>query len=56
MRPHAEAWKKLTVTQTAVPDEETVGNKNAGMYYLVESGKISRENTDFVIYTDPLWC
>ncbi len=49
-----DIWKKLTVTQTAVPDEETVGNKNAGMYYLVESGKISRENTDFVIYTEPL--
>lgn len=41
------------VTQSAVPDEETVGNMNAGMGYLVEQGVVSRENTDALIITEP---
>ena len=49
-----EVMNNLTVMQTAVPDEETVGNRNAGMYYLIETAKISPSNTDFVIYTEPL--
>jgi succinyl-diaminopimelate desuccinylase len=42
-----------TITQSAVPDEETVGNRNAGMGYLVEQGIISKNNTDAVIITEP---
>ena len=49
-----QIFDKISIMQTAVPDEETVGNKNAGMYYLMESKIISRENTDFVIFTEPL--
>jgi succinyl-diaminopimelate desuccinylase len=45
---------KGTIEQSAVVDEETVGNKNAGMYYLVEKGIISKEKTDYVIITEPL--
>ncbi len=42
-----------TVTHSAVPDEETVGVRNAGAGYLVEQGYISRDNTDAVIITEP---
>ena len=41
------------VTQSAVPDEETVGNENAGTGFLVEQGIISGRNTDAVIITEP---
>lgn len=41
------------ITHTAVPNEETVGNTNAGTGFLVEQGVISRENTDAVIITEP---
>lgn len=42
------------VEQSAVVDEETVGNKNAGMYYLVDKNVISKENTDHVVITECL--
>ncbi|MEM3490243.1 MAG: M20 family metallopeptidase [Nitrososphaerota archaeon] len=44
----------FTITQIAVPDEETVGNQNAGTYFVVDQGIISKKNTDFVIFTEPL--
>ena len=46
------SWRGL-VTQSAVPDEETVGNTNAGTYFLVEQGIIHPDNTDAVIITEP---
>ncbi|MFP3242913.1 M20 family metallopeptidase [Caldisphaera sp.] len=46
--------KNITVKQFIVPDEETVGNKNAGTYYLVEKGYISSRNLDYLIFTEPL--
>ena len=49
----ADILNNFTIFQTAVPDEETVGNKNAGMYYLVEKKYLSKENTDLVIITEP---
>ncbi len=55
-----EAFKRAgydlngSIEQSAVVDEETVGNKNAGMYYLVEKGIISKENTDHVVITECL--
>lgn len=42
-----------SVTQSAVPDEETVGVTNAGTYFLVEQGVIHPDNTDAVIITEP---
>lgn len=41
------------VVQSAVGDEETVGNVNAGMGYLVERGVVAKENTDALIITEP---
>lgn len=41
------------VTHSFVPDEETVGNRNAGTGFLVERGVISRDTTDGVIITEP---
>ncbi len=41
------------ITHSAVPDEETVGNTNAGTGFLVEQGVISAANTDAVIITEP---
>ncbi|THE11091.1 ArgE/DapE family deacylase [Bacillus timonensis] len=41
------------IIQTAVPDEETVGNRNAGTGYLVEQGIISKDKVDTVIITEP---
>ncbi|MGC8673297.1 MAG: M20 family metallopeptidase [Thermoplasmata archaeon] len=49
----AEILNNFTIVQTAVPDEETVGNKNAGTYYLVEKKFLSKENTDLVVITEP---
>lgn len=37
-----------------VVDEETTGVKNAGSYYLVEKGYISKDAVDYVIITEPL--
>lgn len=48
-----EIFKKFTFIQTAVPDEETVGNKNAGTYYLVEKKIFSKDNLDLVVFTEP---
>ncbi|AFZ69966.1 acetylornithine deacetylase or succinyl-diaminopimelate desuccinylase [Caldisphaera lagunensis DSM 15908] len=45
---------KITIRQFIVPDEETVGNKNAGTYYLVEKGFINKENLNYLIFTEPL--
>ncbi len=41
------------IVHSAVPDEETVGVKNAGTGWLVEQGIISTRNTDALIITEP---
>jgi succinyl-diaminopimelate desuccinylase len=41
------------ITHSLVPDEETVGNTNAGAGFIVEQGVVTRENTDAVIITEP---
>lgn len=43
-----------TVEQSGVVDEESTGNHNAGMGYLVERGYISAERTTYVVITEPL--
>src|SRR5436853_2541547 len=43
-----------TVEQSAVVDEESTGNRNAGMGLLVERGYISAEHTTYVVITEPL--
>lgn len=43
-----------SIEQSAVVDEESTGNRNAGMGLLVERGFISREHTDYVVITEPL--
>src|SRR5712691_2174151 len=43
-----------TIEQSAVVDEESTGNHNAGMGLLVERGIISRKRTDYVVITEPL--
>ncbi|GCE16864.1 ArgE/DapE family deacylase [Dictyobacter kobayashii] len=43
-----------TVEQSGVVDEESTGNRNAGMGLLVERGLISSERTDYVVITEPL--
>src|ERR1700676_2635568 len=43
-----------TVEQSGVVDEESTGNRNAGMGFLVERGYIAREHTDYVVITEPL--
>src|SRR5947209_11929163 len=43
-----------TVEQSGVVDEESTGNRNAGMGYLVERGYISAERTNYVVITEPL--
>ena len=43
-----------TVEQSGVVDEESTGNRNAGMGLLVERGYISSERTDYVVITEPL--
>jgi succinyl-diaminopimelate desuccinylase len=46
--------KRGRIIQILVPDEETVGNVNAGTYFLVREGYISSNKTDYVIFTEPL--
>lgn len=41
----------LQVIQTIVPDEETVGNINAGTYYLIQKGVY--KGIRYVIFTEP---
>jgi succinyl-diaminopimelate desuccinylase len=43
-----------TVEQSGVVDEESTGNRNAGMGVLVERGYISSGHTDYVVITEPL--
>ncbi|TRM75606.1 succinyl-diaminopimelate desuccinylase, partial [Sulfolobus sp. A20-N-F8] len=43
----------LQIVQTLVPDEETVGNINAGTYYLVEKGILKKGKINYVIFTEP---
>ena len=43
-----------TVEQSGVVDEESTGNRNAGMGVLVERGYISPDHTDYVVITEPL--
>ncbi len=43
-----------TVEQSAVVDEESTGNRNAGMGLLIERGCITKEHTDYVVITEPL--
>lgn len=43
-----------TVEQSGVVDEESTGNRNAGMGYLVEHGYISSSRTNYVVITEPL--
>jgi succinyl-diaminopimelate desuccinylase len=43
-----------TVEQSFVPDEESTGNRNAGMGFLVERGYIGADQTDYVVITEPL--
>ena len=43
-----------TVEQGFVPDEESTGNRNAGMGFLVEQGYIHPQRTDYVVITEPL--
>jgi succinyl-diaminopimelate desuccinylase len=43
-----------SVEQSGVVDEESTGNRNAGMGLLVERGYISPERTNYVVITEPL--
>jgi succinyl-diaminopimelate desuccinylase len=43
-----------TVEQSGVVDEESTGNRNAGMGYLVERGYIHPDKTNYVVITEPL--
>jgi succinyl-diaminopimelate desuccinylase len=43
-----------TIEQSGVVDEESAGNRNAGMGLLVERGYIARGRTDYVVITEPL--
>ncbi len=43
-----------SVEQSGVVDEESTGNRNAGMGLLVERGYVSPEHTDYVVITEPL--
>jgi succinyl-diaminopimelate desuccinylase len=51
---HAGLRLQGTIEQSAVVDEESTGNRNAGMGMLVERGFITSEQTDFVVITEPL--
>lgn len=42
------------IEQSGVVDEESTGNRNAGMGVLVERGYISSKHTDYVVITEPL--
>ncbi len=41
------------VVFSAVPDEESAGNRNAGAGYLIEAGIVTEHNTDAVIISEP---
>ncbi len=43
-----------TIEQSGVVDEESTGNRNAGMGLLVEQGYITPGRTDYVVITEPL--
>ncbi|MBV9232308.1 MAG: ArgE/DapE family deacylase [Chloroflexi bacterium] len=43
-----------SIGQSGVVDEESAGNRNAGMGLLVEKGYITAEHTDYVVITEPL--
>jgi succinyl-diaminopimelate desuccinylase len=43
-----------TIEQSGVVDEESTGNRNAGMGFLVERGYIASDRTDYVVITEPL--
>ena len=43
-----------TIEQSGVVDEESTGNRNAGMGLLVERGYIASGHTDYVVITEPL--
>ncbi|QBD81831.1 ArgE/DapE family deacylase [Ktedonosporobacter rubrisoli] len=43
-----------TIEQSGVVDEESTGNRNAGMGFLVERGYIAAGKTDYVVITEPL--
>ncbi len=43
-----------SVEQSGVVDEESTGNRNAGMGVLVERGYIAPGRTDYVVITEPL--
>lgn len=43
-----------SVEQSGTVDEESTGNRNAGMGLLVEHGYIAPERTDYVVITEPL--
>ncbi|MDB5075774.1 MAG: ArgE/DapE family deacylase, partial [Chloroflexi bacterium] len=43
-----------TVEHSLVPDEESTGNRNAGMGFLIENGYIHADRTDYVVITEPL--
>ncbi len=43
-----------TIEQSGVVDEESTGNRNAGMGLLVERGYISPQHTTYVVITEPL--
>jgi len=43
-----------TIEQSGVVDEESTGNRNAGMGFLVERGYIASGRTDYVVITEPL--
>lgn len=43
-----------TIEQSGVVDEESTGNRNAGMGLLVEQGYITSGRTDYVVITEPL--
>jgi len=45
---------KGSVEHSLVTDEESTGNRNAGMGFLVEQGYIGPERTDYVVITEPL--
>ncbi len=43
-----------TIEHSLVPDEESTGNRNAGMGYLVEQGIMHPDRVDYVVITEPL--
>jgi len=43
-----------TIEQSGVVDEESTGNRNAGMGFLVERGYIHPNKTTYVVITEPL--